>query len=140
MVLDDRLALDGEAGGSIFALVGSERVEDRHIGEERCEELIAHQLELEGLLQAAAVVERDAHRDQLRHVAEGAGDGRRPVLLHRADHFSDARDLDGRHQARQERVHVSTRHRETRGPEVVERMPEGVDPVAVDVGHRSRAG
>ena len=69
---------------------------------------------------------------------EPAGDGRGAILEQRADGLAGRRELGRRKQARQHRVDVGARHRELGRAQVVHRMAEGVDAVAVDV--RDRAG
>ena len=66
--------------------------------------------------------------------AEAAGDGGRAILLQRADDVAEARDLARRHQARQHDVDIGLRQRKLGRAEVVHRVAEAVDPVAVDVG------
>ena len=70
---------------------------------------------------------------------EPAGDRRRAILDERADDFARGRQLHRREQARQHGVDVGARHRELGRPEVVHRMAERVDAVAVDVRHGAGA-
>ena len=134
--LDAGAALDRERRSAELALVGPERVEHRDVGQQRREQLVVHELVLEGALPGAAVhpFEGHLHRNQARTLAERARDRRGTVLLHGPDRLAERRDLEGRHQARQDGVDVGARQRELGGAEVVERMPEGVDAISVQVG------
>ena len=147
VALDARAALDGDGRRAELPLVRRERVEHRHVGDERREHLIVDELVFEGpllrVLAAACLcavrepLERDRHRHERRALAERAGDRRRTILRHGADRLAHRRDLEGRHQAREDRVDVGARHRELGGSEIVEGVPERVDLVAVDVGDRA---
>ena len=57
---------DVERGRARLALVRGERAQDRGVGEERREQLIVDDLELELLLEAAIGLERDLHRNRRR--------------------------------------------------------------------------
>ena len=87
---------------------------------------------------AAIGIERDRDGNQRRRRAEAPGDRRGAILLHRSNHFAEARQLARRHQAGQHDLDFGARHRELRRPEVVQRVAECIHAIAVDV--RDRAG
>ena len=58
----------------------AERVDERRVGHQRREQLIAHDVELEGALAAAIRFERHRDRQQARPGAEPAGNRRGAIL------------------------------------------------------------
>ena len=132
-----RRAANQERGHAELALVGLQRVGDRREGQERREQLVLDDLEGEGPGRGPIGLQRDLHRDQRRTGAERAGDGRRPILAHRADDVADGGQLLRDVQARQQGLDPGPRHRELGRAEVEERMAERVDAPAVDVGDRA---
>ncbi len=138
VLVERRLALDGEGHRAELTLVVAECVEQRDVGQQRREELIVHGGIPERPRRGAAAIERDGDGNDRRTLVERAGDRRRAILPHRPDHFPHRRDLERGHQAGQRGVDVGAGHREGGGAEVEKRMTEGVDAVAVDV--RDRAG
>ena len=137
MVLHLRGAAHGVAGHAVLALVGRERVQDGEVGEERREQLIAHHRHLEGLARAARGLQVERHRNHRRAWAEGAGNRRRAVLQHGADDVARAGDLHRAGETRQHDVDVRPGQRERGRAEAVERMAEGVHPIAVHLGDRA---
>ena len=111
-----------------------QRIEHGDIGQDGREELVAHDPVLEGAFLSARGLERHRDRDERGPGAELTGDRHSPILLERADDLAHRRQLGRRHQAREQRVHVGPRHGEFRRPQVVERVPEGVDTAALDMG------
>ena len=131
-------AFDVERGGARLALVRRQRAQNRGVGEERREQLIAHDPEFELLLEPAIGLERDLHGDRRRPVTGQAGNRRRAILLNRADDIAQRGDLHRRGHARQQRVDVRLRHRKRDRPEVEERMAERVNLVADHFRDRAR--
>ena len=109
----------------------------RRVGHQRREQLIVDDAEVERARRAALRFERERDRNHARPGPEPAGDRRRAILQERADDLAGGRQLHRREQARQHGVDVRARHRELGRPEVVHRVAEGVDAIAVDVGHRA---
>ena len=101
--LDARAALDGDGRCAELAFVRRQRIEHRHVGDERREHLIVDDRVLEcALLRAQRgasgairrALERDRHRHERRPFAERAGDRRRPILRHGPDRLAHRRDLE----------------------------------------------
>ncbi len=135
MLLDRRLSADRERGRAELPLVRAERVEQARVGHQRSEQLIVDHVEMERPRRCAGRFERERQWDRARAGAKAAGDGCRAVLRERADHVAGARQLHRRVQARKNCIDVGAGHRKFGRPEVVHRVAERVDAIAVDVRH-----
>ena len=131
--------VQAHGGGAEGALVALEHREERDVGEDGAEQIVFHEAEGEATLASAAAGELHLDRDHVRGGPDAAGDGGGAVLVHRAHGVGRGGDLPRLVEAGEDRVDVGLLHRELDGPEVVERVAEGVHaPVLVDVGDGAR--